>query len=65
MQGLVTADGVNVARVSGIFKIGPPFDDTMRQASRCRAEAERGAQSSSRTLNAPTSCCCMFGGTAS
>ena len=25
MQGLVQADGVNVARVSGIFKIGPPF----------------------------------------
>ena len=32
MQGLVQADGVGVARVSGIFKIGPPFDDTMRQA---------------------------------
>jgi hypothetical protein len=32
MQGLVHADGVAVARVSGIFKIGPPFDDTMRQA---------------------------------
>ena len=32
MQGLVQADGVNVARVSGIFKLGPPFDDTMRQA---------------------------------
>jgi uncharacterized protein (TIGR00369 family) len=30
MQGLVQADGVNVARVSGIFKIGPPFDDAMR-----------------------------------
>jgi uncharacterized protein (TIGR00369 family) len=30
MQGLVQADGINVARVSGIFKIGPPFDDTMR-----------------------------------
>jgi uncharacterized protein (TIGR00369 family) len=30
MQGLVQADGVNVARVSGIFKIGPPFDDSMR-----------------------------------
>ena len=26
MQGLVTADGVNVARVSGVFKIGPAFD---------------------------------------
>jgi uncharacterized protein (TIGR00369 family) len=25
MQGLVQADGVAVARVSGIFKIGPPF----------------------------------------
>ena len=25
-QGLVTADGVNAVRVSGIFKIGPPFD---------------------------------------
>jgi uncharacterized protein (TIGR00369 family) len=32
MQGLVQADGVSVARVSGIFKIGPPFDDTMRRA---------------------------------
>jgi len=32
MQGLVQADGIKVARVSGIFKIGPPFDDTMRQA---------------------------------
>ena len=31
MQGLVQADGVGVARVSGIFKIGPPFDDTMRR----------------------------------
>jgi acyl-coenzyme A thioesterase PaaI-like protein len=28
MQGLVHADAVLVARVSGIFKIGPPFDDT-------------------------------------
>jgi uncharacterized protein (TIGR00369 family) len=28
MQGLVNADAVPVARVSGIFKIGPPFDDT-------------------------------------
>ena len=32
MQGLVQANGVGVARVSGIFKIGPPFDDTMRRA---------------------------------
>ena len=30
MQGLVQADGASVARVSGIFKIGPPFGDTMR-----------------------------------
>ncbi len=27
MQGLVQADGVNVARASGILKIGPPFED--------------------------------------
>ena len=27
MQGLVHADDAPVARVSGIFKIGPPFDD--------------------------------------
>ena len=27
MQGLVQADGVSVARTSGIFKIGPPFED--------------------------------------
>ena len=27
-QGLVTADGVPVARVSGIMKIGPPFGGT-------------------------------------
>ena len=26
MQGLVTADGINVARASGVFKIGPAFD---------------------------------------
>jgi uncharacterized protein (TIGR00369 family) len=26
-QGLVEADGTPVARVSGIFKIGPPFGD--------------------------------------
>ena len=31
MQGLVQADGVTVARVSGIFKIGPPFDDTLER----------------------------------
>jgi len=29
MQGVVTADGENVARVSGIFKIGAPFDDAI------------------------------------
>ena len=27
MQGTVTADGQNVARASGIFKIGPRFED--------------------------------------
>jgi uncharacterized protein (TIGR00369 family) len=27
MQGLVQADGINVARTSGIFKIGAPFED--------------------------------------
>ncbi len=27
MQGLVTADGEPAARVSGVFKIGPPFGD--------------------------------------
>jgi hypothetical protein len=27
MQGLFQADGVAVARTSGIFKIGPPFED--------------------------------------
>jgi len=29
MQGLVHADEVPAARVSGIFKIGPQFDDTL------------------------------------
>ena len=29
MQGLVTADGQSVARVSGIFKIGPRFEDAL------------------------------------
>jgi uncharacterized protein (TIGR00369 family) len=29
MQGVVMADGANVARVSGIFKIGAPFDDAI------------------------------------
>jgi len=33
MQGMVAADGVAVARVSGIFKIGPPFDDSMRRSA--------------------------------
>ena len=32
MQGLVHADDVLAARVSGIFKIGPPFDDTLARA---------------------------------
>ena len=30
MQGLVTADGVNVARVSGVFKLGKPFDSFLK-----------------------------------
>ena len=29
MQGLVTADGQNVARVSGTFKLGPLFEDAV------------------------------------
>jgi len=29
MQGLVTADGQAVARVSGVFKIGPRFEDAL------------------------------------
>jgi uncharacterized protein (TIGR00369 family) len=33
MQGLVRADGTLVARVSGIFKIGPPFDDSASRRS--------------------------------
>jgi uncharacterized protein (TIGR00369 family) len=31
-QGLVEADGTPVARVSGIFKIGPPFGDAAAAA---------------------------------
>ena len=31
-QGLVSADGKPCARVSGIFKIGPPFDPTVEAA---------------------------------
>ena len=42
MQGLVEADGVAVARVSGIFKIGPPFDDSMRDTA-ARAADEKSA----------------------
>ena len=34
MQGLVHADGNRVARVSGIFKIGPPFDDALQALAR-------------------------------
>jgi uncharacterized protein (TIGR00369 family) len=37
MQGLVQADGANVARVSGIFKIGPLFDDATRAAAQTQA----------------------------
>lgn len=33
-QGLVTADGTPCARVSGIFKIGPPFADVMAGTTR-------------------------------
>jgi uncharacterized protein (TIGR00369 family) len=33
MQGLVRADGSSVARVSGIFKIGPPFEDATAPAA--------------------------------
>ena len=32
MQGLVQADGVSVARVSGIFKIGQPFNRPVEAA---------------------------------
>jgi len=32
-QGLVEADGTPVARVSGIFKIGPPFGDAAAVSS--------------------------------
>ena len=34
MQGVVTADGENVARVSGIFKIGPSFEDAVNPLTR-------------------------------
>ncbi len=33
LQGLVTADGEPVARVSGVFKIGPRFEDAPGPAS--------------------------------
>jgi uncharacterized protein (TIGR00369 family) len=33
VQGLVEADGTPVARVSGIFKIGPPFGDAAAAAN--------------------------------
>jgi len=33
-QGLVTADGVNAARVSGIFKIGKPFAELLARGTR-------------------------------
>ena len=45
MQGLVTADGENVARVSGIFKIGAPFDDAINPG---------GLKPASRTHEPPT-----------
>lgn len=34
MQGMVTADGQPVARTSGVFKIGPRFEDALGPASR-------------------------------
>ncbi|HYN62872.1 MAG TPA: PaaI family thioesterase [Rubrivivax sp.] len=37
MQGLVTADGTHVARVSGIFKIGPSFEDALGPGAARRA----------------------------
>jgi uncharacterized protein (TIGR00369 family) len=33
MQGLVSADGEAVARVSGVFKIGPRFEDALGPAA--------------------------------
>lgn len=42
MQGLVTADGEPAARVSGVFKIGPGFDDALApQAAAAAASAVR------------------------
>ena len=42
MQGLVTADGEPVARVSGVFKIGPGFDDALApRAASAAAPATR------------------------
>ena len=38
-QGLVTADGVQAVRASGIFKIGAPFDGGARPASEPNAPA--------------------------
>ena len=40
MQGLVTADGDAVARASGVFKIGPSFDDALAPRA---AQAPRAA----------------------
>jgi uncharacterized protein (TIGR00369 family) len=37
MQGRVTADGTHVARVSGIFKIGPSFEDALGPGAARRA----------------------------
>jgi len=37
MQGLVTADAAQVARVSGIFKIGPSFEDALAPGMARRA----------------------------
>jgi uncharacterized protein (TIGR00369 family) len=40
MQGLVEADGVAVARVSGIFKMGAPFDDPLHRSAAGPADAD-------------------------
>ena len=41
MQGLVEADGTPVARVSGIFKIGPPFDEATRRSAARQGDADQ------------------------
>jgi uncharacterized protein (TIGR00369 family) len=41
-QGLVTADGANAVRVSGIFKIGPPFGGGASASAEPGADAGAG-----------------------